>query len=279
MRKISIITPCRNAERYIGETMESVLTQSAFLSGRAELEYLVCDGLSTDRTVSMAEEAAEGFCHGTVRVVSRADHGMYQALAEGLRAATGDICAYINAGDFYARSAFDVVLDIFAGGRAEWLTGLSVNYNEQSQLVGVSLPYRYRARLFACGLYGRLLPFVQQESTFWSRRLHQGIDFDRLAGFRLAGDHYLWSRFAQQAELKIVLSHLGGFRTHHGQLSQDLEAYRREMARVPGSRRPNPVDIALACFDAVMWQAPIAWKKRLNPHGLFCFDHHEQRWV
>lgn len=279
VKKISILTPCRNAERFIGETVESVLTQSALLSGRAELEYLICDGLSTDRTVAIAETAAAGFRHGSVRVLSQPDRGMYEALAGGLRAASGDVCAYINAGDLYARQAFDVVLDIFESGRAEWLTGLSVNYNEQSQLVGISLPYRYRARLFACGLYGRMLPFVQQESTFWSTRLHRHVDFERLAGFRRAGDYYLWHRFAGHAELKIVLTHLGGFRTHRGQLSQDLRAYQQEMDQILGGRSASLVDRAWACFDAVLWKAPIAWKKRLNPRGLFIFSNDEQRWV
>ena len=278
MPKITIITPCRNAERFIAETVESVLLQSAFASGRAELEYLICDGLSTDRTVAIAEAAAKDFRHGTVQIVSRPDHGMYEALANGLRMASGDICAYVNAGDFYARQAFDVVLDLFDNGKVEWLTGLSINYNEQSQLVGISLPFRYRARLFACGMYGRLLPFVSQESTFWSSRLHQYLDLDRLARFRLAGDYYLWHQFARQATLKIALAHLGGFRTHRGQLSQDLTSYRQEMHEILGGRKPNPLDLAWACFDAVMWMAPIAWKKKLNPHGLFCFNNAAQRW-
>jgi glycosyltransferase involved in cell wall biosynthesis len=278
-KKISIITPCRDAERFIGETVESVLAQTALHSGRAELEYIICDGLSTDRTVAIAEAASAGFQAGSIKIISRRDGGMYEALAAGLRMATGDICAYINAGDFYARQAFDVVLDIFGSGQTEWLTGLSINYNEQSQLVGVSLPFRYRTRHFECGLYGRMLPFLQQESTFWSTRLHQYLDFERLAGFRSAGDYYLWRQFARHAELKIVLSHLGGFRTHRGQISQDLPAYRQEMLEILDGKKPNPIDYALASFDAVMWKAPIAWKKRLNPHGLFCFSHQEQRWV
>jgi glycosyltransferase involved in cell wall biosynthesis len=279
MKKITIVTPCRNAERFIGETVASVLTQSALRSGRAQLEYFICDGASTDRTLALVEAAVKGFPHGSVEIFSRPDQGMYEALAGGLRRATGDVCAYLNAGDLYSVQAFDVVLDLFESGRVEWLTGLSVNYNERSQLVGVSLPYRYRNRLFECGLYGRVLPFVQQESTFWSTRLHRYVDFDRLARFRLAGDYYLWREFAAHAELKIVLSHLGGFRTHRGQLSQDLTAYREELSEIPGLRRARPLDLAAASFDALLWVAPIAWKKRLNSQGLFCFDHDKQRWT
>ena len=154
-----------------------------------------------------------------------------------------------------------------------------MNYNEQSQLVGVSLPFRYRSRLFKCGFYGRMLPYVQQESTFWDTRLNQLIDLGRLAEFRFAGDYYLWHQLSQQAELKIALTHLGGFRTHRGQLSQDQRAYQKEVNGILGGKKPNPLDLAFACFDAAMWMAPIAWKKKLNPQGLFCFSHDEQRWV
>lgn len=279
MKKISIITPCRNAEHFIGETVESVLTQTAFRSGRAELEYFICDGVSTDRTVVIAEAAATGFRQGSVRILSRPDASMYEALAGGLRMATGDICAYINAGDFYDKHAFDVVLDIFDSGCVEWLTGLSVNYNEQSQLVGVSLPFRYRKRLFECGIYGRMLPFVQQESTFWSSRLHQYLDFEQLARFRSAGDYYLWHQFVQHTDLKIVLTHLGGFRTHRGQLSQDMATYQEEMNTILVGRKPNPLDLAVTCVDVIMWKAPITWKKKLNPQGLFIFNNATQRWI
>ena len=38
---------------------------------------------------------------------------MYEALARGLSMATGDVCAYMNAGDYYHKTAFDVVAELF----------------------------------------------------------------------------------------------------------------------------------------------------------------------
>jgi glycosyltransferase involved in cell wall biosynthesis len=55
IQRISIITVCRNAEASIADTMRSVLRQTAVLSGRVELEYLVHDGMSTDRTLEIVE--------------------------------------------------------------------------------------------------------------------------------------------------------------------------------------------------------------------------------
>src|SRR5205823_9309932 len=71
-------------------------------------------------------------------------------------------------------------------------------------------------------------PFVQQESTFWRKRL-----WDRAGGlnpaFRLAGDWDLWSRFARTATLVHVNRQLGAFHVRLGQQSTDLDAYWREV--------------------------------------------------
>jgi glycosyltransferase involved in cell wall biosynthesis len=278
-KRISIITPCRNAERYIGETVESVVSQSALLSGRAELEYIICDGLSTDRTVEIAEFMTNGFQHGTVRIVKQRDVGMYDALAHGLSMASGDICAYINAGDYYSKHAFDIVLDLFEWKKVKWLTGFSTVYNEQSHLVEFYLPFRYRARLFACGCYGTLLSAVQQESTFWNTELNRAINYETLTRFKYAGDFYLWHQFSQCANLNIVAAYIGGFKRHQGQLSENREAYLLELDQIINHRKAGIVDRLLAGFDSVMWKLPPVVKKHFNQRGLYRFDHERQEWV
>lgn len=278
MTKISIITPCRNAEKYIRETIESVLFQTALLSGRAELEYIVCDGLSTDRTLEIAESACKNFRHGTVRIVSQQDAGMYDALAKGLSLATGDVVAYVNAGDYYNKHAFDIVLDIFeAKENTRWLTGYSVVYNDKSQIVYSILPYKYRERFFSCGFYGKRLLTVQQESTFWRAELNSLLDLHKLAQFKYAGDFYLWFQFSRKHTLRIVEAYLGGFRMHKGQLSENMPAYLAEISGITG--KPGMIDYLLLTFDQIMWYAPNIFKKRLNREGLFRYDHRLQQWL
>ena len=62
-RAFRIVTPCLNAERLIGETMKSVIEQSALESGRVRLEYWIVDGGSTDRTVEIARSHASEAVH------------------------------------------------------------------------------------------------------------------------------------------------------------------------------------------------------------------------
>ena len=271
--RFSVITPCLNAAAHIAETAASVLGQSALRDGD-ELEYLVCDGGSTDGTLEVLRRLAAP----ALRVTSEPDRGMYDALARGLRLATGDVVAYLNAGDFYHPHAFRAIR-AFLSARPDcrWLTGFAVDYAPSGAAVRVVLPFRYRRRLHRCAAYGNFLPFVQQESTFWRRELLERVQLERLAGLRLAGDYYLWRSFAEAAELHVVSAQLGGFRFHEGQKSEDLDAYRAEMRSLADA--PGPVDLALMLFDRLLWVAPPLVKKTLNPHALHLFDQRSGRWT
>lgn len=275
MKRISIITPCLNAERHIAETIESVINQSAILSGRADLEYIVCDGNSTDKTVSIINKFTKD--NRAIQLFSEPDKGMYAALAKGLKRATGNIIAYLNAGDFYNRCAFDIVLDLFEQKQVRWLTGYNVHYNDKSYFLNAKLPFKYRRDFFAYGFYGTKLIFVQQESTFWDASLNQTLDYDKLAAFRYAGDYYLWTQFAKECDLQIVEAYLGGFRIEKGQLSENREAYMQEMETL--IVKPRLSQKLLASFDRVMWYAPVEFKKLLNKDGLFRYDHELREWV
>jgi glycosyltransferase involved in cell wall biosynthesis len=276
MTRISIITPCRNAERFIAETIESVLKQRAVRSGRVDLEYIVCDGSSTDRTVEIVKD----FDHPSIRLISERDSGMYEAIARGIPLATGDWTAYLNAGDAYPDYAFDVLLDVISNHDVKWITGITTAYNEAGQLVHFMMPYRYRSTLIRAGQYARrpplFLPFIQQESTFWHSSLNGLIDLERLSSFRYAGDAFLWHTFARLHQLRIVAAQIGGFRVHRGQLSENRAEYLEEIDRF--AERVRVIDIPLALLDNVLWYAPFRVKKWLNRNGVYLFDHKAQVW-
>ncbi len=86
---ISIITVVFNGEKHIGRTIESVLGQSY-----KELEYIIIDGKSTDRTL----ELIRGY-KGIHKVVSEPDKGLYDAMNKGLEAASSDYVWFLNSGD------------------------------------------------------------------------------------------------------------------------------------------------------------------------------------
>lgn len=271
---VTAITPVRNAASLIGRTVSSIVTQSAIRSGRIRLQYLLCDGASSDTTVSAATAAAGDT---ELEVLSEPDNGMYDALAKGLRRASGDLMFYLNAGDVLFPGALDVVVDVIEHRPVTWLTGYGAIVNPDGVVVSMSLPFRYRRPLLQTSAYGSMLPTVQQESTFWRAEMTASADLDVLATYRLAGDHYLWNAFATLAEPTIVKALLGGFTQHATHLSDDDAGYRAEVARhashVGASRLP------VALIDSVLWRSPDRVKKLFNREHLLVYDQASASWT
>lgn len=216
---VTIITPVYNANKYLRETIESVLNQSY-----QYIEYIIIDGGSSDGTVDIIKEYNDKLSYW----LSEKDSGMYDALCKGFEKANGSIIGYINAGDFLNPMAIQVVVEQFENNNVNWLTGMRTICNENSEIISSSLPFRYKSNLIRTGCYITNLPFIQQESTFWHSSLLSKVDFDLLRKLRLAGDYYLWYCFSSSEQITIVSSQLGVFKRHYGQLSSDIDKYINE---------------------------------------------------
>ena len=107
---VSIITVCFNSEKTLKRAMESVLEQTV-----PPLEYIIIDGLSTDKTVEIAESFKEKFSEkGTeLKIFSEKDNGIYDAMNKGIDKARGDIIGIINSDDYYEKEAVEVMTDTF----------------------------------------------------------------------------------------------------------------------------------------------------------------------
>ncbi len=108
--KVSIITVCYNSEKTIARTLDSVLSQTW-----KNIEYIIIDGLSTDKTVEICKSYEERFKEaGTdYRIYSEKDGGIYDAMNKGAKKATGDIVGMINSDDIYEPCAAELMAEAF----------------------------------------------------------------------------------------------------------------------------------------------------------------------
>ena len=89
--EVSCIVPVFNGERYLAETIESILAQTA-----RPLEVVVVDDGSTDRTAELTESFGE-----PVRLVRQEHRGVSSARNLGVREARGELLAFLDADDLY----------------------------------------------------------------------------------------------------------------------------------------------------------------------------------
>lgn len=94
--RITIITPSYNRERFVEETIRSVLLQ-----GYPDLEYMVIDGGSTAGTLETIRRYARWLAYW----VSEPDRGSGHAVNKGLRRTTGALLAVLCSDDYYLPGA------------------------------------------------------------------------------------------------------------------------------------------------------------------------------
>lgn len=91
--KVSVITVCYNSEKFIADTLNSVIKQSY-----PGLEYIVVDGNSSDNTVNIIRS----FGNRISQWVSEPDKGLYDAMNKGILLATGDVLGFLHSDDFFS---------------------------------------------------------------------------------------------------------------------------------------------------------------------------------
>lgn len=99
--KISVITATWNSGKTIGDTLRSVLNQSY-----TNVEHIIKDGGSKDDTLAICNDYEKHFYTNedkgrTIRILSDKDKGIYDAMNQGINAATGDVIGILNSDDFY----------------------------------------------------------------------------------------------------------------------------------------------------------------------------------
>lgn len=199
---VTIITPCLNAEKFLVETIESVVQQDY-----PNFEYIVLDGGSTDGTIAILERYAALYPK-LLRYISEPDAGASDAIAKGFAMAKGEVFAYLNADDTYFPGAIRTAISHLrdqpklAGvyGNAYWISA-------EGDLLG-----NYPTKPFHPEELGREC-FICQPTCFvrcqairevggFDPRLHSAFDYD------------LWLRLSRHHQLFRIEALLASSRMH-----------------------------------------------------------------
>ena len=104
MKILSVIIPCYNSEGYMDRCIESVLT------GGEEVEIVIIDDGSTDRTAEIADDYASKY-PSIIKVIHKENGGHGSGINYGLKAATGWFFKVVDSDDRLDPDGLKQVLD------------------------------------------------------------------------------------------------------------------------------------------------------------------------
>jgi len=179
---VSIVTITYNDADTVQETIDCVRQQS-----HESIEYVVKDGGSDDGTIDIIEDNLDIID----RWVSMPDDGLFDALNEGIRMASGDVVGILHADDLFA--ADDVVEEVSRRMSEEdadvcWGDLVYVERDSPDAVVRYWESSEYKPGRFARG-------WMPPHVTFFARRelFEECGDYD--LDFNYAADYELMLRF------------------------------------------------------------------------------------
>tara|TARA_B110000211_G_C14015003_1_gene524958 strand:+ start:520 stop:1350 length:831 start_codon:yes stop_codon:yes gene_type:complete len=97
---LTIITVVLNQEKYLDQTIRSVLRQKC-----KDFEYIIIDGGSKDKTIKIIKKYSNKLSYW----ISQKDKGIYHAFNKGMILARGKYIGIINSDDIYTPKALKII--------------------------------------------------------------------------------------------------------------------------------------------------------------------------
>lgn len=184
MPLVSIITICRNAEKGIADTVKSVLCQTY-----RNMEYIVVDGKSSDRTLEEIEKIVKEYDCSNIHILSEEDGGISDAMNKGIRLANGKVLCHLHAGDrFISDGVLNRVMNSYEKGDWRWAAAGSVAVSEQGQAFHVYSPCSNKNMLLKKNC-------IPHQSTFIAKDVFEKHGLFK-KDFKQAMDYEFWLRIA-----------------------------------------------------------------------------------
>ena len=251
--KFSIVTPNYNYGRFLKKNLQSVLAQvesgldrsGASSSsehtndaGRAEcdprsfrVEHIVIDGGSTDDSVAIlkdwaafaaAQPAAKAGRY-SFSFVSEPDQGQTDAINKGLRRATGDVVAWLNADEWYLPGKLALAAAFFERHpKTDFVYGEPLFVKEDGTPIRIRRSHR-----FSKFVLNGCCCFISSCASFWRRRvLDDGFYLDPSYKVIMDGEYYC--RLAKAGyRFRFFPVTVAAFSWHDGNVSNKLLKQRR----------------------------------------------------
>lgn len=165
--KISIVTPNYNYEKYIAQTIESVIVQNY-----PNFEHIIVDDGSTDNSVEVIKKYVEKYPNN-IKLITQKNAGQTPAINRGLKEVSGDIIVWINSDDYFCPNSFKQVASEFS--KNELIDIVYGNVN----VVDLDNNFYYKIRHLKYDYYFAVFygfcKVLTSNAVFWRRRVQEDV--------------------------------------------------------------------------------------------------------
>jgi glycosyltransferase involved in cell wall biosynthesis len=225
---VSIVVPAYNAERFLGDALASVCAQS-----HPDLEVIVCDDASTDRTPAVAQGTGDP----RVRYL-RNEHtlGGYGAMNRGVGESRGEYVAVYHADDLYDTRIVERELAFLLDHEEVGAVFCLDRFIDESgrEYGRLRLPPALAdldvldAELLVDSLLRYKNTFLRTPSVMFRRAAFDSVGGFDQAGFGIAADLDMWNRISIRWRIGLVNEYLMSYRHYSAQWSKRYERMRIE---------------------------------------------------
>ena len=208
--RISIITVCYNSEKYLEQTIQSVISQTY-----KDIEYIVVDGLSTDSTPQIIEK----YQTFVAKYLRGKDKNMYDAINKGMAASTGDYIEILNSDDVLCNKyVIENVVKLIENYKEEYeiFYGDDLISYQDTGLIKSRPKIQTTFKELLCS---RKLSFIGHGAVFISRKVYNGIGGYDCDNFKAAADLDYLLRATRKYPCKHIKTLAQTFRVHESSIT------------------------------------------------------------
>jgi len=211
--RVSVILPCYNGARWIGQAIESVLAQTY-----KDFELLIIDDGSKDNS---KEIVASYLCDERMRYIRQENRGFSAAVNRGIKESNGGLIGFIGQDDLWMPNKLELQVNYLSEHRdVDLVHSNYCSIDSEGRIIGVrdiKIPQVSSKKKVVEHLF--LNNFIGFETVLVKRKCFNEVGFfdERMVGF---SDHDMWLRLAGSFNIGYLDLPLVKKRQHEFQLSK-----------------------------------------------------------
>ncbi len=210
---ITIITVTKNCETTIEDTLNSIEKIKS-----ENIEYIIIDGLSTDKTLKIIRSKIRIID----KLISESDTGIYNAMNKGINISKGDYIVFLNGDDLFKTENFGSLLKILETKKHDIICGRTqVISNTNKEVILKPEPWKL--------LFFNSIP---HPSSFVRRKIFKKYIFDE--NYTIASDYKFFLtlflkgfKFVEYKKV-IAIHRRGGVSSNIHLSNKELKKIRKE---------------------------------------------------